>query len=153
MKYNEKGELEVSHPQSKEEFSKPKTREEIILKQGHKDDSGKPHLALWSSVAIEETGKVLTFGANKYSPYNWRKGMSWVRVMSACLRHIFAWLSGQDKDPETGLSHLGHAMCCLMFLMDYEVNHPEFDDRYKGEINDSNTGVSGVRDNRTEGVS
>ena len=37
-------------------------------------------------------------------------------------RHIFAWWGGEDKDPETGFSHLAHAACCLLFLMEFQRN-------------------------------
>lgn len=100
------------------------------LKTGVKKDEGKPRMDLISSIAITELAKVLTFGCGKYSPNNWRLGISWGRVIGACLRHIFSWMKGDDKDPETGLSHLAHAFCCLMFLLEYEITRKEFDDRY-----------------------
>ena len=96
-----------------------------------KHDKEKVRLELLSPIAINEIAKVLTFGANKYSPNNWRKGFVWSRLLGAALRHILAFMSGQDKDPETGLSHLAHAGCCIMFLLEHEVMHKELDDRYK----------------------
>lgn len=51
---------------------------------------------------------------------NWRKGMRWSRLSDAALRHLLKWVSGSRVDDETGLSHLAHAMCCLMFLLNYE---------------------------------
>jgi len=42
-----------------------------------------------------------------------------------------AFNDGEDKDPESGLSHLAHSLCCLMFLLEFEKTHPELDDRYK----------------------
>lgn len=108
-------------------------RDEIIAREGHKDDYGKTRMALFSSVAMEEISKVLTFGAAKYDDHNWRKGMKWSRVADAVLRHMFAWLRGEDKDPESGLSHLAHAGCGIMFLLDYELNRREYDDRYKSD--------------------
>ena len=41
---------------------------------------------------------------------------------------------GEDKDPESGLSHLAHAACCIMFLLEFEKTHPELDDRYKPNV-------------------
>ncbi len=99
--------------------------------EGKKHDDGKPPMALLSSVFLEEVSKVLAFGAKKYDPWNWKGGFVWSRVISAVLRHIFSWLKGEDKDPETGLSHLAHASCGLMFLVDFEVNKIGTDDRYK----------------------
>lgn len=101
--------------------------------EGKKHDGGKPPMALLSSDALFEIAKVLEFGAIKYDAWNWKGGFKWTRVASAVLRHIFQWLRGEDKDPETGLSHLAHACCGLMFLLDFEVNHLGEDDRYKGK--------------------
>lgn len=98
---------------------------------GKKHDGGKPPMALISGTALAELAKVLEFGAKKYDPWNWKSGFVWSRLASAVLRHVFSWLSGEDKDPETGLSHLAHAMCGLMFLVDFEVNKIGQDDRYK----------------------
>jgi hypothetical protein len=97
---------------------------------GKKNDGGKPPLALLSGVALIEVAKVLEFGSRKYTAWNWKGGFKWSRLGSAALRHVFSWLSGEDKDSETGLSHLAHAMCCLMFLLDFEVNKLGEDDRY-----------------------
>jgi len=97
---------------------------------GKKYDEGKPMMDLLSPVALTEIAKVMTFGANKYGKHNWRDGLSWCRVLAASLRHIFSFIGGEDKDQETGLSHIAHASCCLMFLLDYENSRREFDDRY-----------------------
>ena len=102
------------------------------LVEGVKADDGKIPFDLWSPYAIEDTAKVLQFGASKYEPYNWTKGIKYSRVFSALLRHIWAWWRGERNDTETGLHHLAHAMCCLMFLLHYEVgptNYAEYDDR------------------------
>lgn len=101
---------------------------------GKKNDTGKAPVSLISSVFIFEVAKVLDFGQKKYSSWNWKKGFIWSRVISAVLRHIFQWLAGEDKDSETGLSHLSHAACGLMFLIDFEQNKIGIDDRYKSEI-------------------
>lgn len=47
------------------------------------------------------------------------------------MRHMWAWWGGQDKDPETGFSHLAHAACCIAFLMAYERRGIWTDDRFK----------------------
>lgn len=101
---------------------------------GKKSDAGKPRMDLISSIALIELAKVLEFGSHKYDAHNWRFGIKWSRVVGATLRHIFSWLGGQDKDEETGLSHLAHAFCCVMFLLEYEVTRKSFDDRYKETI-------------------
>ena len=91
----------------------------------------------WSLVdfaALTQMVQVLEFGARKYDVDNWRKGLSYRQCMESCLRHLIAFLEGEDIDPESGLNHLGHAMCNIMFLMSFE-NDPELkakcDDRRK----------------------
>jgi len=69
--------------------------------------------------AIAEVVAVLTFGAKKHGPRQWEKGMSWDLCYDACLRHLLAWWGGEDKDPESGCSHLAHAVCNLLFLIAY----------------------------------
>lgn len=100
---------------------------------GTKFDQDKPDLSLLSSIAIEQIAMVLNFGKKKYAAHNWRKGISYSRLLAALLRHIFAFLRGEDKDPESGLSHLAHAGCCVMFLLELSVTRPDLDDRFKQE--------------------
>lgn len=96
-----------------------------------KFDQDKLPLHLLSTEAMNQTAAVLAFGAEKYAAHNWRKGFTWSRPLAAAMRHITAFNAGEDKDPESGLSHLAHAACCIMFLLEFEKTHPELDDRYK----------------------
>ena len=98
---------------------------------GLKFDSDKVPLSLLSSVWLLGVGRVLAFGAKKYASHNWRGGIQNSRLMDAAMRHILAYNDGEDLDPETGLSHLDHASCCLMFARELAERKPEFDDRYK----------------------
>lgn len=104
---------------------------------GTKNDSEKIRLELLSSSWLMGVGRVLTFGSKKYAAHNWRKGIALSRLLGACLRHVLAFLGGEDLDPETGLSHLYHASCGLMFASElYETMPKEVDDRYKGNENE-----------------
>jgi hypothetical protein len=100
---------------------------------GLKFDAGKPPMNLLSREALTQIAKVLEFGSRKYEAHNWRKGMSWSRLLGAAMRHLTAFNDGEDVDPETGLSHLAHLGCCTMFLLEYQRFHQSFDDRYKVE--------------------
>lgn len=95
-----------------------------------KYDDGKPRMDLLDSHAIEQMATVLGFGAQKYPAHNWRKGIHKSRLLAAALRHLFAYLRGEDLDPESGLSHVAHAMCCCMFLLGL-AHRSELDDRFK----------------------
>jgi hypothetical protein len=96
---------------------------------GIKHDDGKLPLELLPVDVLEEIAKVLKFGASKYSSNNWRGGFKYSRIFGACLRHLFAWFRGVDTDPETGLSHLAHAGCCLFFLLHFVIAKTGTDDR------------------------
>lgn len=84
-----------------------------------KFDSKKPALRLLPPSAILSVGRVLTYGAEKYAPGNWR-GVESHRYISACLRHVFAYMGGERVDDESGMPHLAHAACCLLFVLDRE---------------------------------
>lgn len=99
--------------------------------EGRKDDAGKPRMDLIAPEFLVGTAKVLAFGADKYAPRNWEAGMSWGRCFGALMRHMWAWWGGEKCDLETGLSHLYHASCCLMFLAAYEERGIGTDDRSK----------------------
>jgi hypothetical protein len=85
-----------------------------------KHDNEKNRLGLLPVQAVLTIGKVLTFGARKYAPNNWMRCKDTTRYVDAALRHIFAYIGGEKNDPETGLPHLAHAGCCIMFLIDLE---------------------------------
>lgn len=103
------------------------------ISTGTKHDSEKPDMSLLSSLALIKVAEVMTFGKKKYSAHNWRKGISYCRLLAAALRHIFAYLGGESIDPESGKSHIAHAICCLMMILEFETTRPELDDRYKGD--------------------
>lgn len=89
---------------------------------GVKLDGGKVRLDLMPMHAWLEVGKVLTFGALKYGANNWRKVAGWRwRYIGAGLRHVTAYMLGERSDPESGLHHLSHAMCCFLFVLENEL--------------------------------
>lgn len=94
-----------------------------------KDDSGKSLLGCLPPRALLAAGRVLTLGAAKYSRDNWHKNRSLARYYDALLRHLFVWWAGEDKDPETRESHLAHATCCLLFLLELTEAGVVEDDR------------------------
>jgi hypothetical protein len=89
---------------------------------GQKHDQGKPMMGLIPPHAELVLAQVLTFGAQKYSPGNWRHvENARERYMDALLRHINAVRRGEVLDPESGLPHMGHAMCCISFLIELDA--------------------------------
>jgi len=108
----------------------PKTHSTAV-----KYDSGKTDWSLMPFEAVEEINKVLEFGARKYAAHNWTQGdgFRYTRVLSSLFRHLFAWSRGEDLDPESGLSHLAHAGCNVIFLIYYSKYKDRYnnDDRFK----------------------
>ncbi len=93
---------------------------------GRKDDQGKNRLDLIEPEFIEGVGKVLTFGAEKYEENNWQKvDNAENRYYAAAMRHLLAWRKGEKIDPESGLNHLDHVACNIMFLQHFEKEDDE----------------------------
>lgn len=85
---------------------------------GVKHDSDKPRFSLLPLKQVWDIVAVLEAGAKKYAPDNWQKVPDAEnRYFDAAMRHLCAWRSGENRDPETNLPHLAHAACCLLFLI------------------------------------
>ena len=106
----------------------------VVTTTGRKYDGGKLEYGLLPPFALEETVKVLTFGAQKYERDNWQKVPdSKRRYFDALQRHVWAWKRGEQIDPESGIHHLAHAMCCLMFLYEHDIIYSRDNEIYNGE--------------------
>lgn len=101
------------------------------MSQGKKNDAEKVPMDLLSHEALVEIAKVFGFGAKKYARHNYRGGIAYSRLVAAAYRHLGAFNSGEDVDPESGLPHVAHLGCCVVMLLDMLREHPELDDRYK----------------------
>lgn len=100
-------------------------------KQGIKYDQGKQRFDLIPFDLLLDEQKVWEYGAEKYEPNNWRKGMPMTQPLNAALRHLTSYLMGEDKDPESGVSHLAHALTSIRIAQNTEKYYPEMDDRQK----------------------
>lgn len=110
--------------------SKDRDTVDLLFNGGTKYDQEKLPFDLIPIEPLNQLAKVLAFGAQKYDRFNWTKGFKYSRVYAATLRHLFAWYAGEDNDPEgSECSHLAHAMCNLVFLLEFIKTHPELDDR------------------------
>tara|TARA_R100000697_G_scaffold28105_1_gene37148 strand:- start:983 stop:1264 length:282 start_codon:yes stop_codon:yes gene_type:complete len=89
------------------------------MSKGIKHDIGKLQYDLLDPYALEDMVKVLTFGAIKYDRHNW-KNVEKYRYEAAMMRHYEAYRKGELYDPESGVSHLAHALVNLMFLYCFE---------------------------------
>lgn len=107
-------------------------------KLGRKFDDGKVRMGLIPPYALEAIAKVLTIGAKKYAPDNWKyvNGRDW-RYFDALLRHLNSHSKGEINDTESGLPHLAHAGACLFFLLDELITSTE-----KGVIGTASNSVT-----------
>lgn len=101
------------------------------MEQFKKDDQGKPQFEYLPLELLSGVNEVLRYGAGHYGVNNWKKeGFVMSRAYNALIRHMNAFWNGESIDPETGLNHLDHAMCNLLFLKYHYDNHIETcDDR------------------------
>lgn len=91
------------------------------LEAGMKFDGGKLDYTLVPWEGMDEVVKVLEFGAKKYARDNWKKvEHADTRYLAAAFRHLIQHNAGEVADKETGLSHLAHATCCMLFLLALE---------------------------------
>jgi hypothetical protein len=140
------------------------------MNKARRYNKGKTRFALMSPFALKCIAEVYTKGAHKYSIYldsegkevlgkdipldevskykliddasdNWRKGMSWMETMDSIERHLHAWYSGEDIDPELGTYHLANAGWGIFTLLDYYKSHPMLDDRPHKYLNEPRYGL------------
>ena len=116
--------------------------------KGIKYDGEKPKMNLLPPKAIVEVAKVLTFGAEKYGAENWKELEDLQnRYTAGALRHIFAHMDGEKLDSETGLSHMAHALCCLLFKLEIELEDGESKEE---ELRETDTTEHTARDQSFE---
>lgn len=99
----------------------------VLPDVGQKDDTGKLQFSLVPWDALKEIIRVLVWGAYErprpdgtkgYGPNNWEHVRdARKRYYDALIRHVTAWYNGERNDRDSGLHHLGHAGCCLLFLL------------------------------------
>ena len=90
------------------------------MEKGLKKDFGKTDWTILPFDALEEIVKVLEFGEKKYARNNWQNIKPRTRYLKAAFRHLIAYASGEKFDSESGLSHLAHCGCCILFMLWYE---------------------------------
>lgn len=112
--------------------------------QKHKDlrfNTGKPRLDLIPQQPLVHVANVLTRNIPKYGLRNWENGLSWTETSGSAMRHLAAYLSGEDFDAETGEYHLAHAATNILFLLEFYKTYPQGDDRNPKYINHHKIGL------------
>lgn len=96
-------------------------RQAALAGHGVKGDAHKPRFELLPPHALETVASVLAHGAAKYSDDNWRRVEGgYGRYIAAALRHVYARMKGERLDPESGMPHLAHAVCSVLFAMELD---------------------------------
>lgn len=81
---------------------------------------------------LMECGLVKLHGDLKYGEYNWRDvGVRASIYYDALMRHMMAFWEGEDVDPDSGISHIAHAITGLAVLRDSMIQENWVDDRPK----------------------
>lgn len=79
----------------------------------------KPRLSLVPPSGLIYAALAMANGADKYGAYNWRaKKIQSMIYIEACLRHLYAYMDGEENAPDSGVPHLGHALATLLILID-----------------------------------
>lgn len=127
-----------SHPTSRptvEAFLGEIVQDKPTLTEGVKYDVGKIRWDLMPYGPLEEVAKLYTFGAVKYEPWNWRKGIAYSRCFAALTRHLFDWWwNKKSKDDESGCHPLAAVVFYCLNFMQYEMDQRKCDDRYIPEV-------------------
>lgn len=83
--------------------------------------TGKPRYDLIPPGPLRRLAMVYARGAEKYSPYNWAKGMPTSRLLESAMRHLEQYRLGHEDE-----DHLGHCVFNLLGLMHFQGT--EWDD-------------------------
>jgi len=101
---------------------------------GERKDTGKTRVDLIPPDALYELGKVYEVGARKYSIRNWERGMLWSKIIGPLMRHLFKFMAGHERDPETGMRHSAMIAWNAIALLTYELRDLGEDDRHRVDI-------------------
>ncbi len=72
------------------------------------------------SDVLLQIGDVLSFGAKKYTPTQWRdKPTTPNKRIGSALRHIYSHQAGEELDKESELPHIHHAITQLLMAAHY----------------------------------
>jgi len=122
------------------DYNTEKAPKATTEKKGLKYDDNKPMMYLIPPLAEEAEARVWTYGDKKYTDpvtgepvlFNWKKGITYSRILSSLQRHLLAIKKGEDIDPETGELHAAAIRCNAAMLIEFTLTkRTELDDRDK----------------------
>lgn len=82
------------------------------------------------AIAMAHGAMAMMDGARKYGPYNWRSKKVVARIyIAAAMRHLLAYLEGEEYADDSDVHHLGHAIACCAIILDARNTGNLIDDR------------------------
>lgn len=100
--------------------------------EGLRYNEGKIRWDLLPFDALNEVAKVSTYGATKYAPRNWEKGLSWSSCFASFMRHFYARCTGEIYDPESQCLHTAHMAWNALAILSFEIRGKyDHDDLYE----------------------
>jgi hypothetical protein len=75
---------------------------------------------LVSPIGLEAVARAAAEGAEKYSDFNWERGMPVGDLLNHAIRHVYRYLAGDREE-----DHLGHAAWGLLAAIHSEALWPE----------------------------
>lgn len=97
-------------------------------------NQGKPEVSQLDPRFILALADLMTKSAEKYGKFNWAKGQEYHTPFDSCQRHLLKFMSGEDIDSESGLSHLVHAAANIMIMWTSQKKNIKYlDSRNKWE--------------------
>lgn len=94
----------------------------IIVDNFLKFDAGKLMYNLIPPEASKALAEVLTYGAKKYKPGNWKECKDTDRYIAALIRHLEAHRMGELRDEESGMLHMAHVLTNAAFIIYFLTN-------------------------------
>lgn len=96
---------------------------------GLRFNEGKLRYDLICPEQLKGLASVYTYGAKKYSLWNWARGQAYSTILASLKRHIAAFEAGDDYDAESGCQHMAHVMWNAGALLSFSKFYPQGDDR------------------------
>lgn len=98
------------------DFNMSDSNKDAQPQAGIKYDSDKLRMDLIDPFFVEGVARVLTFGSNKYGDHQWKGGFPLDCLIASLQRHESELRKGILVDSESGIEHVYHAACNLMFI-------------------------------------
>lgn len=95
-------------------------------------NSNKPEISQLDPRFLLALAEHMKKGEEKYGKYNWALGQDYHTTFDCCMRHILAFMAGEDFDKESGTHHIISAAANLMILWtSIQMNDKELDTRWE----------------------